>query len=50
MTTKVNRGGQDYVSPALESFEIKCEGVLCTSGEGGLTVNDWTPGDGVIDF
>lgn len=37
MTTKtICRGGQNYVSPALEVLDLKNEGVLCESGAFGI--------------
>lgn len=39
-----------YVSPELEVLDLKAEGVLCASGEGNVTVKDWVPSNGAIDF
>ena len=53
MTTKtICRERQNYVSPVLEVFDFKAEGVLCASGEGSVTINDWyrDPNDPSIDF
>lgn len=51
MTTKtICRGGQSYVSPVLEVLDFKAEGVLCASGEGSVSINDWNRDDASIDF
>ena len=53
MTTKtICRERQNYVSPVLEVFDFKAEGVLCASGEGSVTINDLyrDPNDPSIDF
>ena len=51
MTTKtICRGGQNYVSPVLEVLDFKAEGILCASGEGSVTINDWERDDASIDF
>ena len=53
MTTKtICMEGQNYVSPVLEVLDFKAEGVLCASGEGSVTINDWyrDPNDPSIDF
>ena len=53
MTTKTICGVKhDYVSPEFAVLEIKTEGVLCASGEGSVTINDWyrDPNDPSIDF
>ena len=41
---------QSYVSPDFEVLEIKAEGVLCASGEGSVTVDDWQSDGTEIDF
>ena len=51
MTTKtICRGGQNYVSPVLEVLDIKAEGVLCTSGEGTITIGNWQNNGQSIEF
>lgn len=51
MTTKTICGVKhNYVSPDFEVLEIKAEGVLCTSGEGDISINPWTPDGDSVDF
>ena len=51
MTTKTIFGVKhSYVSPVAEVLEIKAEGVLCASGEGGIDINPWDRDDSVLDF
>lgn len=51
MTTKTICGERlNYVSPALEVLDIKNEGVLCTSGEGTITIGNWQNNKQSIDF
>lgn len=49
MTTKTICG-ERYISPALEVLDIKAEGVLCTSGEGTITIGNWQNNGQSIDF
>lgn len=46
------RGGQNYVSPALNVVDIEVEGVLCASGdgEGTLDINDWLPDEDPLNW